>query len=69
MSNKAAGTQQQAYTMQHGLLLPPLGIHLRDCMGECLINCCMNHLISSSQDHRADNTTTEMVPSPKAAKH
>lgn len=44
---------------------PPQGIHLRDCMGECLINCCMNHLISSSQDHRADNITTEMVPSPK----
>lgn len=61
MFNKAARTQQQAHTMQHGLLLPPLGIHLRDCMGECLINCCMNHLISSNQDHRADCITTEMA--------
>lgn len=62
-------TQQQAYTMQHGLLRPPLGIHLSDCMGECLINLCMNPLISTSQDHRADCITTEMNPSPNAAKH
>lgn len=67
--NNAVQTQQQAYTMQHGLLRPPLGIHLSDCMGECLINLCMNPLISTSQDHRADCITTEMDPSPKAAKH